>query len=325
MLNPCRNKAFCFVLCVLQVHVSFSASLLSSDRDQQLTREQYIEQYKDIAIRQMYRYGIPASIILAQGCLESGNGNSRLAREANNHFGIKCHDWEGDRIFHDDDQSQECFRKYASAEDSYYDHSEFLRSRPRYAGLFLLDKTDYKAWAHGLKKAGYATNPRYAQLIIGLIEQYHLHQYDAYPPEGLTGEQPLQPVKQPGIFSGDIPPGDVFSISVERRILQTNGKRYVISAPGDTYRSLAAEYGLFKSELMRYNDVRHEQELAVGEKVYLERKAKKGPEGVSTWTTLNGETLHYVSQRFGIRLESLRRLNPGTVDHLLPGTVLHLR
>ncbi len=145
---------------------------------QKLTRQQYIDKYKHWAIRQMNQYGIPASIILAQGCLESGNGNSRLAVEANNHFGIKCHDWNGKKIYHDDDKRHECFRKYTNAEDSFKDHSEFLKNRKRYQSLFDLKRTDYKAWAHGLKAAGYATNPKYAQMLIDIIEEYKLYNYD---------------------------------------------------------------------------------------------------------------------------------------------------
>ncbi len=146
---------------------------------QNFTREQYINTYKDIAVRQMKLYGIPASIILAQACLESGNGNSRLAVKGNNHFGIKCHDsWKGKRIYHNDDMRGECFRKYSCAEDSFKDHSEFLRKGNRYSSLFDLKKTDYKAWAHGLKAAGYATNPRYARMLIDIIEKYGLYKYD---------------------------------------------------------------------------------------------------------------------------------------------------
>ena len=152
MLNPCLYKAFCIILFILPVNVAGAAGSLSGQRVQELTREQYIARYKNIAIKQMHRYGIPASIILAQGCLESGNGNSRLAVEANNHFGIKCHEWEGDRIYHDDDAAGECFRKYPTPEDSYYDHSEFLRTRPRYAGLFDLDPKDTKDGHTGLKR-----------------------------------------------------------------------------------------------------------------------------------------------------------------------------
>lgn len=167
---------------------------------QNLTREQYIEKYKGTAIRQMNQYGIPASIILAQGCLESGNGNSRLAVKANNHFGIKCHNWTGKRIYHDDDKRGECFRKYNSADDSFKDHSEFLRNGKRYQSLFDLKRTDYKAWAHGLKAAGYATNPKYATLLIDIIEKYSLYKYDSnissYKEARMAGEQKAAIEKQ---------------------------------------------------------------------------------------------------------------------------------
>jgi len=139
----------------------------------------YIETYKGIAIEKMAEYKIPASITLAQGIFESACGTSRLATDANNHFGIKCHkEWEGDSIKHDDDALQECFRKYLKVEDSYNDHSLFLTSRPRYANLFTIDVMDYKAWAHGLKAAGYATNPQYADKLIGLIERFELAKQD---------------------------------------------------------------------------------------------------------------------------------------------------
>ncbi len=145
---------------------------------QNLTRQQYIDKYKNWAIRQMNQYGIPASITLAQGCLESGNGNSRLAVKANNHFGIKCHNWKGKKFYQDDDKRHECFRKYTNAEDSFKDHAEFLKNGKRYQSLFDLKRTDYKAWAHGLKAAGYATNPKYAKLLIDIIEEYKLYEYD---------------------------------------------------------------------------------------------------------------------------------------------------
>lgn len=146
---------------------------------QNLSRLQYINKYKDEAIRQMHKYKIPASITLAQACLESNDGNSTLARKANNHFGIKCHNgWKGKGFNHDDDQKGECFRRYKNAEDSFVDHSYFLISGNRYNSLFDLKITDYKAWAHGLKAAGYATNPKYAQLLIDIIEEYKLYRYD---------------------------------------------------------------------------------------------------------------------------------------------------
>lgn len=145
----------------------------------EISRKEYIQQYSHIAIRQMNQYGIPASIIMAQACLESGNGNSRLAVKSNNHFGIKCHNWNGKRIYHNDDERGECFRKYNHAEDSFKDHSEFLRNGRRYQSLFDLKRTDYKAWAHGLKAAGYATNPKYAQLLIEIIEKNELYKLDS--------------------------------------------------------------------------------------------------------------------------------------------------
>lgn len=168
-------KYLCYKV-VLSAVFLFSVHLLIA---QGITREQYINTYKDIAIRQMNAYGIPASIILAQACLESGNGNSRLAVKGNNHFGIKCHNtWKGKRIYHNDDSRGECFRRYSNAEDSFKDHSEFLKNSRRYQSLFDLKKTDYKAWAHGLKAAGYATNPKYAQMLIDIIEKNELHKYD---------------------------------------------------------------------------------------------------------------------------------------------------
>lgn len=145
---------------------------------QSAVRSRYIEKYKDIAVEQMKRYGIPASITLAQACLESANGTSPLATKANNHFGIKCHEWKGKTYKHDDDKKGECFRRYADPAESFKDHSLFLTTRARYKGLFSLNREDYKAWAHGLKAAGYATNPQYAQLLIKIIEENGLQRYD---------------------------------------------------------------------------------------------------------------------------------------------------
>lgn len=282
-----------------------------------LSRNEYINRYKEIAIRQMHKYGIPASIILAQACLESGNGNSRLAVEANNHFGIKCHDWDGDRIYHDDDAQQECFRKYARAEDSFFDHSEFLRTRPRYGSLFNLGREDYEGWAHGLKAAGYATNPQYATLLIDLIKENKLYQYDTYPS---TGGEMLYPETTAPITE------DLFVISVDRKVYVTNKKRYVLASPGDTYESLAGEFRLFNHEIIRFNDaVRHSQP-AVGERVYIQRKAARVTSGPDTHVVRGGETLHYISQKYGIKLSSLCSMNGlSPVQEVSEGTVLRLR
>lgn len=161
----------------------------SPSNGEKMSTEQYIDQYREAAMANMRQTGVPASITLAQGILESGAGNSPLAREANNHFGIKCHkEWNGPTYIQDDDEKDECFRKYEDALQSYLDHAHFLTSRPRYKGLFELDITDYKGWAHGLKAAGYATNPNYAQILIGLIERYELHRYDLMVIAGETPE-----------------------------------------------------------------------------------------------------------------------------------------
>ena len=323
MFKTCLNKAFFLVLCVFQMCLAHPAASEPKGNLHRLTRKQYIEKYKDIAVRQMHAYGIPASIILAQACLESGDGNSRLARQANNHFGIKCHEWEGDRIYHDDDAPGECFRKYRTAEDSFFDHSVFLRTRPRYASLFDLEKTDYKGWAHGLKQAGYATNPRYALLLIEMIETNGLYLYDLLlPQEEATEGFPRVFVPQ---YAADSAHEGEFSIDVERRVMKTNGVRYVLSAPGDTYRSLAAEFGLFTRELMRFNDVPHKTGLAVGEKVYLERKAKRASSAAPVQITLSDESLTEVAQRYGIRLNALRKLNPGMEEFPVQGTLIRLR
>ena len=159
--------------------ITLFIGLIPEVQAQKMTTEAYIQKYKYIAIKEMFDYKIPASITLAQGILESGSGNSRLAREANNHFGIKCHnDWMGAKIYKDDDKKNECFRVYTSAEQSFRDHSLFLTTKNRYAFLFDYKTTNYKSWAKGLKKAGYATNPKYPKLLIGIIEDHNLNQYD---------------------------------------------------------------------------------------------------------------------------------------------------
>jgi flagellum-specific peptidoglycan hydrolase FlgJ len=186
-----------------------------------MSRSEYFETFREMAVHEMHRSGVPASITLAQGALESGDGNSTLARSANNHFGIKCHnDWNGRKIYYDDDAKNECFRKYPSVEDSYRDHSDYLREKQRYAFLFELDPLDYKGWARGLKKAGYATNPSYASKLIEIIDEYDLHRYDRM---------------------GDIaqvhhrrPPRPASHIAT-RTILEKNRVKYVLALPGDTY------------------------------------------------------------------------------------------
>ena len=183
---------------------------------QKLTREEYINTFSELAMREMSRVGIPASITLAQGCLESNNGNSTLATRGNNHFGIKCHEWEGKKIYHDDDKRNECFRSYASAYESYKDHSHFLTSKQRYASLFELTPHDYRGWAKGLKKTGYATANNYATLLIRIIEENDLYRYDLFVLEGDLDEY---------LDSASTSAGQIFQ--TDRSILLNNNIEYV--------------------------------------------------------------------------------------------------
>ncbi len=256
---------------------------------QKLSRIQYIQQYKDIAVRQMRMYNIPASIILAQGCLESGNGNSSLAVKANNHFGIKCHtSWKGKTYRHDDDKRRECFRKYNSAVESYEDHSIFLSTGKRYASLFDLKITDYKAWAHGLKAAGYATNPKYAQLLIDIIETYKLYEYDV-PKTFNTTRKELKAKKRyekmqkkalkkngvvpppPAVDGEDQPLQEcrLYKYSKKRKIYLKDGKYYVYALKGDTYKSLAKEYKQFTKTVLKSNNLKSAERIAEGAKVFI--------------------------------------------------------
>ncbi|MDD2491191.1 MAG: glucosaminidase domain-containing protein [Bacteroidales bacterium] len=289
---------------------------------QRIPRIQYIETYKELAIKNMHKYGIPASITLAQACLESGDGNSRLAREGNNHFGIKCHNWDGKRIYQDDDEKNECFRKYNIAEDSFRDHSEFLRFRDRYKFLFDLDPQDYKGWAYGLKKAGYATNPSYPQLLIKIIEDFQLYKYDNI--AGFTPPPPSQLEQEREYL---IPSGtSLYQISLSRKILEKNGVPYVISAEGESWESLASDFKLFKRELQRFNDAERGSSLIPGSIVYLEGKKRRAEPMLTSHVVDAGETTLELSQRYAIKLKHLRKMNKLKAgDEPVPGTILKLR
>ncbi len=281
-------------------------SLLSSVVvGQKMSRPEYIERYKGLAVEQMQSSGIPASIILAQGCLESGDGNSRLATEGNNHFGIKCHTWEGPKIYHDDDTNGECFRKYSNVEESFKDHSDFLRFRDRYRLLFELDIKDYKGWASGLKKAGYATNPNYPQMLIKIIEEYHLSQYDNLalniPPSPLELEAPKE--MKPVISS------ELYKFTLDRELFERNGVAYIIGSKNDTYSSLAKDYKLFTRELLRFNDLKREQPIEEGTIIYVEKKKKKAEHLLEKHITDKGDTMYELSQRYAVQLKHLYKMN----------------
>jgi len=254
------------------------------------TYQAYIEKFHAIAIKQQKAHGIPASIILAQGLLESGAGRGILATEANNHFGIKCHDWTGKKIYKDDDEKNECFRKYRHAEESYEDHSLFLVNRPRYSSLFLLNPTDYVSWAHGLKAAGYATDPAYAQKLINLIERYGLHQYD---------------IEKKGLFATKT---DLQTQS-ERRIYKSNYLRIVVATDDDTYASLAEELKISEKRLRKHNEVGIETQLKKGDIVYLSKKKKTAARANHIHVVQPGETLYGISQIYGIQLINLYKMN----------------
>lgn len=262
-----------------------------------LTREDYINTYKELAMKEMQRTGIPASITLAQGMLESGNGNSTLAVKANNHFGIKCHDWKGPSVRHDDDKKRECFRKYKSAEKSYYDHSDFLTGTKRYAKLFELKPDDYKGWSRGLKSAGYATSPTYAKALIRIIEENELHKYDDL----------VLSSSGKGVKLFDKP---VAEESLQgRKVYYNNRVRYILAKSGDTYERLSEEMHLLSWQLPKYNGGPTNQKLSEGEIVYLQPKRNKASAKHKFHTVKAGESIHYISQKYAVKEEKLRKRN----------------
>lgn len=340
-------------------------------------QEKYIARYASIAVSEMYRTGVPASITLAQGLLESRYGQSPLATKGNNHFGIKCHEWKGKIMSHDDDKRGECFRVYDSAEESFSDHSDFLRYRDRYKSLFENKTTDYKAWAYGLKRAGYATDPAYPSKLIKLIEDYRLYQYDTMKPSELpagaetladaadaktpvakaeqetkeksatsrkesrkerkrrlkaaasAGAQPaaepaqaveipaapLQ-LEEPVLYKGGGEARESFTFSLSRKTYSTNGVPFIYSAEGETLSSIAKDNELFMREILKYNDLKSDQALAPGTVVYLKQKKAQAAKGVDGYVVdHDGESLRDIAQRFGVRLDSILKMNGISAAH----------
>lgn len=307
--------------------------------EERLTADQYIEMWKVTAIEQMNGHAIPASITLAQGILESGSGNSELAKTANNHFGIKCHTtWDGKTFYQDDDAKDECFRSYDHAEHSYEDHSLFLTGRSRYAGLFQLDLLDYKGWAKGLKSAGYATNPKYADLLITLIEKYNLAQYDLMPNLPIEVEREKQLASLTVTTSTKDVPTSVGKADEEEIEVNLNGTsrqiqlnknktRYVIVSEGDTFYRLSKEFNISLWQLYKYNELGHRDVLKVGEIIYLEPKKSKAPKGSNLYVCTQDMSLRQVAQIEGIKLDKLLKYNfSENPDAKLPkGTKVILR
>jgi hypothetical protein len=282
---------------------------------QNLSREEYISTFSELAMREMARVGIPASIKLAQGCLESNNGNSSLATKGNNHFGIKCHDWQGKKVYHDDDQRKECFRSYASVYESYMDHSLFLTTKDRYASLFELNPHDYRGWAKGLKQAGYATAHNYANLLIRIIEENELYHYDLLVLEGELDNY---------LDSLGVP--EIREYQTSRSILLNNNIEYVLSEPGDTPESLRAELGLYKNEIYRYNNLYKDSRLTPGTIVYLQPKRRKAARGHEIHVVEEGQTMYDISQIYGVKLKHLYRKNlMAEGEQPLEGSEIYLR
>ena len=264
--------------------IAFELLILSNSIfGQEISRKEYIEKYASLAVKQMHQYKIPASITLAQGILESNNGNSRLAVKANNHFGIKCHGWEGKKIFADDDKKNECFRNYKNVLESFVDHSLFLNKYSRYEFLFNYKITDYKSWAKGLKKAGYATNTKYPELLIKIIEENKLYQFDR---EKI----------------------DENLISGKRNIyMHPNKIKYVISQNQETYETIAKSLNIKLKQILKYNDDNKLSVLKVGTKVFIQPKRNRSKQ--RTHVVNKGEDLRSISQTYGIKMKSLKKRN----------------
>ena len=281
---------------------------------QKSTRQEYIDMFAKVAIQEMIQYHIPASITMAQACLESGDGNSPLAIEGNNHFGIKCKNtWTGPIIRKDDDAHNECFRKYNNAIESYRDHSEFLTGSMRYQFLFDYSIKDYKKWAYGLKKAGYATNPQYPERLIKIIEDFQLYKLDEYydNPNGYISPQHVEGGSKSILKSLGNRTRSGLSVNpyLIRNVEKRNGAKAFFARNGDTYQQIAAEFSIKVSTIYRYNDVEPGERLEEGSIVYIQRKKRSAPRGNDLYTFKKGESLWSVSQWYGIRLNALCRKN----------------
>lgn len=301
----------CFIIgIIIFISTSLNAQLKWNSRYQA-----YINQYKDLAIAEMLKYNIPASITLAQGLLESGAGMSELARNGNNHFGIKCHDWTGGRTYHNDDADNECFRAYRDVYESYEDHSRFLARQPRYRSLFKLKRTDYKGWARGLKKCGYATSPTYAKQLIGIIELYKLHEYDK------AKRYDKFMVQRSSVKDG--------GYGINLHPIHIYNKNYYLNArQGDTFKSIAKEVGISYRKLAKYNERDKDDSLVPGEIIYLKKKQKKADKVYKNrpHRVKAGESMYSIAQYYGIRLKNLYKMNNLSPDYSIQvGDLLRVR
>ncbi len=323
---------------VLIFYCFFSIMAVSSAKaQQQEVVKEYISRFKDLAMEEMQRTGVPAAIKLAQGIHETGAGTSQLVLKSNNHFGIKCKsNWTGESVSHDDDERGECFRKYSAAEESYRDHSDFLKNSSRYASLFTLDPTDYKGWANGLKKAGYATNPKYPSVLIKLVEDYQLQDYTLIamgkkknPDAGMVSALLL--AEQETTFAATPVTEDNAEAAITRvqpsypeGIFQINETKVVFVKSGTSWLSVAQQYNIPLARIFEFNDMEQSEVAEKDQLVYLQRKRKTGKTDLHI--VVAGETLHDIAQQQAIRLEALleyNKLEPGMQPAI--GEKLYLR
>ena len=292
---------------------------------QRISPDEYINTYREIAIAEMKRSGIPASVTLAQGILETESGNSDLVKRSNNHFGIKCKStWTGESVKHTDDAPNECFRKYNNPEESYKDHSDYLKNTPRYASLFQLEPFDYKGWAHGLKNAGYATNPKYPQIVISNIEKYNLQQYDHLTTEEVDNlaiakisQQEKQTISEPVVDLSYVEN----SIKLKNKI---NGLKAVVAPKGTSLLVIASKANIDLGKLLEYNDLLTDGLLQDEQVIYLEKKPKQGNRDF--YIALQKETLYDISQNNAVQLKYLSQLNNMDVNQTVQkGTKIKLR
>jgi LysM repeat protein len=308
---------------------------------QNITIEEYVNTYKEIAIKEMIRTGVPASITLAQGIVETESGNSKLVKKSNNHFGIKCKEtWTGPSVSHDDDAPGECFRKYENPEQSYVDHSDFLRTRKHYNFLFGLDPADYKAWAHGLKKAGYATNPAYPQMLIKYIEKYNLNEYSLIALGRKKVDEPIyakadqskvtENVVQQSVIAPQQASDDVKEIIKKPVVNYPDGEfkinetKVVYATKGTSFLAIAKQHNVQLKWLFDFNDLKETEVLEQDQLIYLQRKRRVGANQFHV--VASGETLYDIAQAQGIRLDALKQLNQIPSDKQpMPGQQLYLQ
>jgi len=318
--------------------IIFSIGWIFSLKAQTISTEQYIDQYKDIAMLEMKRMGVPAAITLAQGLLESESGNSDLVKKSNNHFGIKCKSsWTGEGVTHDDDSLGECFRKYATAEESFRDHSDFLKAGKHYSFLFDLDPSDYKGWAYGLKKAGYATNPKYPIILINYIEKYNLQRFNLVGAEGLTNvdskklkdDQLLAEQKTPisiPNFSNDriaLGEADIILSGAPDVIGVVNGSKCIKALKGTSLLAIATRHNISLQRLLIINEL-DDGLLDDDQLIFLQKKSTKGNKDFVI--VEKKETYYSIAQNNGIQLEKLLEYNHlYEDDDVLSGTKVYLK